>query len=276
MQHKSLECRGLPTAWLDNQRPNKPVLIFIHGFPDSAECWDKQFAELDADFRIIAIQVRGVGGSVAPRGDLSRYRPEAVTLDILDILEHEGLGKASVQIVSHDLGVVHAYHLAETLGPKAVSLTIINGLTVQQLAYRLKNPIQLRKSYYIFFFQLPWLPERILGKAFFAKAHRIGGLSEENYPPHVPKEELHNALNQYRAFVRHELPKTPSKRSKLPCRTLVIWGKDDAFLVPPSFEEFRRYFANATIRILHGNHWLHRQEPATVNPLIREFLLAGS
>lgn len=267
--------RGLKTAWLEAGPEDAPLALFFHGFPDAAECWEYQFQGLSDRYRVIAPYARGAGPSEKATR-LHRYAPDSAALDALAILDEvDPTRKRKVFIVGHDLGSVHAWHMAQLLGRRAAGLVVINGLSVAQMARRWKNPRQLVKSWYMAAMQVPVLPETLF-RAFPARllkyAHKRGGLRPEFRPP-LPKVRaaLEGPLNQYRAFAR-EIPKALlHKTRRLTCPVLVLFGKDDAFLEPPTHEELARDAARLTIRILPGNHWLHRQDHEKVNKLLADF-----
>jgi pimeloyl-ACP methyl ester carboxylesterase len=275
--------RGLNTAWLyaaAPAKPDAPVLLFLHGFPDSPESWSFQLARFAGEFEIVAPYVRGAGPSVAT-AELGRYTPGAVGLDVLQILDTVDPGrKKPVCVVGHDLGAVHAWYVAGVLKQRTAALVVINGLTIKQMAKRLRRPAQLAKSWYIFAMQMPWLPELALGKfakRFVARAHAAGGLTREREPDlEACAGAVTGPLNQYRAFMR-QMPRDLGRRApRLRCPVLILWGHEDAFLVPPTTAEFEADAADLTVRILAGNHWLHREQADEVNKILADFLAAAA
>lgn len=268
--------RGLNTGWLVAGDPAaEAVVILLHGFPDTADCWDFQIDALKRTFRVVAPFVRGAGPS-EPANELGRYAPDSVALDVLEILnEVDPTGTRPVYLVGHDLGSVHAWHLAGLLQKRVGGLVIINGLTLEQFARRLSNPRQLVKSWYIGLMQVPFLPEAVLGRfgrRFLRGAYKKGGLSRDRRPdPEAPEDAIVGPLNQYRAFIRATPKAVKNPRRRLECPVLVIFGEDDAFLEPPTKAELARDAGDLTVRILPGNHWLHRQDPEKINKLLLDF-----
>lgn len=266
--------RGLRTGWLQAGPADAPeVVVFLHGFPDSAASWDHQIAHFAKTHTVIAPYVRGAGPSEKARG-LRRYGRDAFALDVLSILDEvDPKKKRPVHVVGHDLGAAHAWHLAGLLQKRAKSLAIINGLTVGQMLRRWRRPRQLVKSWYIAAMQLPLLPEAMfgaLGQPLVAFAHAQGGLPPERRPDfRTVRGSLTGPLNQYRAFLR-EAPDALARERRLQCPVLVVFGKDDAFLVPPTRQELEADAQRVTIRILPGNHWLHRENPEKINRLLGE------
>lgn len=279
---KRIEVRGLTSAWLeagpDEATDATPIVVLLHGFPDTAASWNYQIDALKVDATVVAPFLRGGGPSEKAPG-LGRYSPDSIGLDTLEILNVvDPTGKRPVLAVGHDLGVMHAWRLAELLQKRLIGLVAINGLTINQMVRRAKSPRQLLRSWYMFLMQVPLLPEA-LAKAvplpLLKFAHGLGGLAPEFRPDAA---ELRGAmvgpLNQYRAFLR-DIPKNLRRAGKrLSCPVLVLWGADDTFLMAPTTDEIERDASRVTIRILKGNHWLHREQAARVNLLIQEFLVA--
>lgn len=280
-EQKSRKIRGLETAWLE-ARPSKerqqdaPILIFLHGFPDTAESWSYQLDHFKGRYWVVAPFIRGAAPS-EPGRDLRRYGTSAIALDHLAILTAVDPTKTRrVFIVGHDLGCVHAWSLARLLGPRAAGLVVINGLTVGQMARRLTAPRQLKKSWYMFLMQIPFFPElavSIAPRKLVALAHAKGELPQEIRPP---LRSLVGAtvgpLNQYRALAR-EIPRSIlTKEARLVCPVLVLWSARDAFLEPINADEIKPDARDVTIRILPSNHWVQRSNPEQINALIAEFL----
>lgn len=272
---KQKSVRGLETAWLEAGPVDGDILLLLHGFPDTAASWSYQTKAFKDRFHVIAPFIRGAGPSEAARA-IQRYGTDGVALDILAILgEVDPRGERRIYLVGHDLGAVHAWHLARLLGQRVAAMVIINGLSLRQMLVRWRHPRQLLKSWYIFLMQLPLVPElavRAAPRAMLSLAHGLGGLPQASRPDAVPlRGALAGPLNQYRAFIR-EIPRLTRRRSpRLTCPVLLLWGADDAFLVPPRAAELAHDATDVTIRIIEGNHWLQREQHEAVNGLIEAF-----
>lgn len=271
--------RGLKTGWLTDGPKDAPLLVFFHGFPDTPESWNRQIAAFATKYRVIAPYIRGAGLSEAA-GDLTRYAPDAVALDVLQMLDEvDPDHKQKIICIGHDLGAVHAWHLAGLLQDRAGGLVIINGLTIRQMLTRWRMPRQLKRSWYIFLMQLPLIPELLVRAApspLRTLAYKLGGLAKAARPEGsgfaiVDRRAMLHPLNQYRAFMR-EVPKVMSRRrQRVPCPVLVLFAENDPFLTPPSYDELSADARRLTVRIIPGNHWLHRDQPERVNKLLARF-----
>ena len=268
--------RGLETAWMEAGEVGKPILLFLHGYPDSPQTWEFQLNHFLRSYHVVAPYSRGAGPSEkAPR--VSRYGGDASALDVLQILKKiDPSGKTPVSLVGHDLGAVHAWNVAALLGPRLQALVIVNGLSLQAMMGRLRSLQQHRRSWYIYAMQLPWVPEavsRAFPQRILKLAHTLGKLPA---PHRLGVDQVENCLehtvNQYRAFVR-DIPKQRRRRlPRLQCPVMVLWGKEDPFLVTPSVAEWEQAAANITTRILPAGHWVHRERAPEVNRLIEKFL----
>lgn len=268
---ETTEFRGLKTAWLRRANPRAPILLLLHGFPDSPATWAAQVAHFRGDFEVLCPYVRGAGPSERAR-ELSRYGLDGIGLDLLQLLLRiDPKGVRPVYCVGHDLGAVHASHLALHLGSRLRRLVLLNGLPLGAMAARWKLPEQHLKSWYIYLMQIPWLPEKAFSlcpKTLLRLARRKGECQDP-----IPEEAdwLVHPLNQYRALARELLGGHSRRVSRIQAPTLVLWGSRDAFLVPPTEDELSPFVSCLRTRIVEGNHWLHREEPKRINGLMEAF-----
>lgn len=267
--------RQLKTAWVTAGPSLGPILYFIHGYPDTPQSWDHQLKFFSDRYQVVAPFARGASPSESSR-HTSRYGLHSQALDHIAILNQIDPTKSrSIILVGHDLGAAQCWFLAPMLGARLKSMIILNGLSVSQMAARLKDPKQHLRSWYIYGMLTPLAP-RIL-RRFSGQlvnfAHRLGKLA----PQHRPSLSgtVNGAVNpakQYKAYVG-ALSKTLNQGApRIKAPVLLLWGKDDPFLLAPKTSELTPFAENATIRILEGNHWIHREHPNHVNRLINEFL----
>ena len=173
---------------------------------------------------------------------------------------------------------MYAWQIAHLLQQRAQGLVVINGVNIKQMARRFKNPAQVAKSWYIFLMQLPKLPEILLqrmGSRLLRLAYYLGKLPREFQPPKkAAMQALVGAIPQYRAFVRESLQHVRQRLPLLQCPTLVIWGKNDLALVPPTMDELEAEVVKPVVRMLEAGHWVHREKSAEVNHIIEKFISA--
>ena len=108
--------RGLDTAWLEGGQDNGPIMLFLHGYPDSPETFEFQFQEFTESYHIVAPYSRGCLPS-AKDDSIERYGHFSQALDVLEILRKVDPSKLrKIVLVGHDLGAAHAWFLAPMLG----------------------------------------------------------------------------------------------------------------------------------------------------------------
>ncbi|MCC7441578.1 MAG: alpha/beta fold hydrolase [Bdellovibrionales bacterium] len=259
--------RGLNTAWIAREpaggaASDRPLLLFLHGFPDAPESWEPQLELFSKEYPVIAPYLRGLEPS-AP-GASSRCSREAVADDVVDILNHAPEARAGgvsrpVIVIGHDIGGMHAWHLARRLGPRLRGLVVLNGPSLEQMAARITWPRQVVRSWYIFLFQVPLLAERIFRQF-------QGGTGTP-----TPGRAVEPLIEHYRQAAR-EMPRALIRRPpKLEAPVLCIWSAHDRFLEIPTRAELERQAEDFELHVVKGNHWVHHRHPERVNPLLEKF-----
>ncbi|MDQ2912036.1 MAG: alpha/beta fold hydrolase, partial [Chloroflexota bacterium] len=208
-----------------------PLVVLLHGFPETSRAWRKQVPALAKRFRVVAPDLRGFGASDKPKG-IAAYRSSVVADDIVALIHAFGVERAHV--VGHDWGGGVAWAVA-TLHPEAVDRLVVLNCPhpkVMQKALR-SNWTQIRKSWYIFFFQLPWLPEWRLGrdggktiKNSLRRSSKPGTFTDADLDEYARAFSAPGAataaINYYRAAARSRVP-----TQKIGAPTLLIWAEDD-------------------------------------------------
>jgi len=255
-----------------------PLVLLLHGFPETSHAWRKQIPVLAKRFRVVTPDLRGYGRSEKPRG-IDSYRTSTLAEDIAALVHEFGTERAHV--VGHDWGGGVAWSLA-ILRPETVNrLAVLNcpHPAIMQRALR-SNWTQIRKSWYIFAFQLPWLPEWALSRS-GAKALK-DSLRRSSKPGTFSETDLDEyaraftapgaataALNFYRAALRSRLP-----AAKIKAPTLLIWAEDD-FALGMELTLGMDDLFETTPRVEYvpdTSHWVMEERPEVVNRLLLEFL----
>lgn len=260
-----------------------PPVVLLHGFPELWYGWRKQIGPLaEAGFRVIVPDQRGYNTSDKPRG-VAAYRVETLASDVAGLLDTLQLERASV--VGHDWGAVVAWWLALVRPERVSRLAILNvPHPAVMRRHLLSSPRQALRSWYVFFFQVPGLPERFLARDGFAnlaravRGGRRGSCNDQDLAVYREAWAQPGALtamvNWYRAALRSSGTRLPGLRVSV--ETLVLWGERDRFLgkemAAPSVALCNRgrleLFEAAT-------HWLQHDEPAAVNDRLVRFLGSG-
>lgn len=260
------------------------LVVLLHGFPELWYGWRHQIGGLaGAGFRVLAPDQRGYNLSAKPRG-VSAYRIDRLAGDVVGLIRASGRERAC--LVGHDWGAAVAWWTALAHPERVERLAILNvPHPAVMRRHMLRNPAQRRRSWYIFFFQLPWLPELWLRRRGFRVAERSvrgtarpGAFSDEDMDRYREAwgrpRALTSMLHWYRAALRRRPPAPESLRVRQP--TLVLWGMRDRFLGPEMIEPSLELCDRAeAVRFGEATHWLQHEEPAAVNSLLVEFLGGG-
>jgi pimeloyl-ACP methyl ester carboxylesterase len=256
-----------------------PLVLLLHGFPETSRAWRKQMPALAQRFRVVAPDLRGFGASDKPKG-IAAYRTSVVADDIVALIHAFGAERAHV--VGHDWGGGVAWTLA-TLHPEAVDrLVVLNCPHPAVMARALRsNWTQIRKSWYIFAFQLPWLPEwslrrggaKALKDSLRRTAKRPDTFSDADLDAYAHAFSASGAataaINYYRAAARSRVA-----LGKIKAPTLLIWAVDDFALGIELTKGMEGLFENPPRieYVLDTGHFVMEERPEVVNRLLLEFL----
>ncbi len=255
--------------------PKKPLALLLHGFPQSSHAWLSELDRLEKQgFYVAAPDMRGYGKSEKP-SSVSAYKGARLALDVKEIIE--GLGKKSASVASHDWGAVVAW-AAASLHPEVFDkLIIINGPHPDRIKKLLKtNGDQRKRSWYIFFFQLPLLPEMFMRNEKTMNKVLRGAtpetFSEEEISYYREAARAPGAaramINYYRASARYGLPRLPNVKAP----TLVLWGEQDVALSPKLLDDLDKHVENLKIQMLPtASHWVIEDAPNEVHAAISSF-----
>lgn len=257
-----------------------PVLL-LHGFPEFWWGWRHQIGALaGAGRRVIVPDQRGYGLSDKPDG-IGAYRTDRLAADVVGLADALGLGRFA--LVGHDWGGVVAW-TAAALNPGRVDrLCVMNAPHPDNWGpYALRHPSQALRSFYVGVFQLPRLPEAMLGGANFRALRR--SLVESSRPGTFTPEDLDRyaeawgrpgaltaMLNWYRALRFRPARALP----RVEPETLVLWGVQDRFLERGLAAEAAALCRSARIRELRATHWVQAEEAEAVNAALVAFLGGG-
>ena len=260
-----------------------PLILLLHGFPECWYAWRYQLPALaEAGYRVVAPDLRGYNLSDKPRG-VHAYRMECFIGDVKGLIQT--LGEDRAVVVGHDWGGVIAWQLAISEPQMVKKLIILNAPHPQRYLEALKTPGQLLRSWYVLFFQLPWLPELMIRSFGFA------GLRQRllNEPVHADAFDevtvkvyqralaqpgaLTAALNYYRAGFRSLVRGLRPNIQPIEMPTLVIWGEQDRYLGADLLEGLEPWVKDLTVeRFADASHWVQAEVPERVNERMLQFL----
>lgn len=252
-------------------------VILLHGFPEFHYTWRHQMRALaERGFQAIAPDQRGYYLSDKPKG-VASYATSKLVGDVIGLAD--ALGLERFRLVGHDWGGGVAWLVAAFHPERVERLAILNAPHVR-LYRRNLDLEQAMRSWYMFFFQLPWLPERRFGTPDALARAILGSTRNKSaFPPEVlaPLQQAWtmpgvatSAIHWYRAAVRYPPRRIPKIRSK----TLVLWSERDAFLSPRLLNGIEHVCED--YRIVHlpdASHWVNQEEPERVNEHLIPFLV---
>jgi pimeloyl-ACP methyl ester carboxylesterase len=259
--------------------------LCLHGFPECNYSWRHQLPLLaDLGYTAWAPNLRGYGGTSRP-ARVRDYRMRHLLDDVAGLID--AAGARETLLIGHDWGGAIAWVFAlAKIRPleRFIAMNLPHPLLFER---GLRTPRQLRRSWYIFFFQLPWLPERFLGAD---GARRVSGTirstarQKDRFPGEVLDVYRKNAaspgairamLAYYRAYLRYpadgELRRAIHRRLETP--TLMIWGEEDTALGKELTFGTDELVDDLTLRYLPGvSHWVQQEAPETVNAMIEAWI----
>ena len=264
--------------------PDDPLVVLLHGFPEFWYEWHNYFDPLvEAGYRVVVPDQRGYNRSQKP-DDLNAYSIDTLSADVVGLIETAG--RESAHVVGHDWGAAVAWDLALRY-PKAVDrLGIVNvpHPTVFQRTLT-ADLTQLRNSWYMFFFQLPIVPEWTTHRnqfAFFVNtmedSSRPETFAEQDFRRYRQawscEDAVGSMINWYRALFRRQND-PPQEQVEAP--TVVIWGENDQALVPRMAEESVQYCSDGYVeRFPDATHWVPHEYPDRVAALLLTHFDAGT
>lgn len=256
-----------------------------HGFPECNYSWRDQMPLLARmGYTVWAPNLRGYGESSRP-GRVSDYRIRHLVDDVAGLID--AAGAKETLLIAHDWGGAIAWLFALAEIRPLERLIVLNIPHPRLFRRGLRTWRQLRRSWYIFFFQLPWLPEALLGAN---GARRVSGMirgsaaRKDRFPGEVLEVYRKNAdqpgairamLAYYRAYIRYGVDKDLARAvySKLETPTLMIWGEEDTALGQELTIGTEELVSDFTFRSLPGvSHWVQQEDPDTVNAMIEAWI----
>jgi pimeloyl-ACP methyl ester carboxylesterase len=254
-----------------------PVVVLLHGFPQSNSSWDAVIAGLTAEgFRCLAPNQRGYspGARPARRRD---YRTAELVDDVGALIDASGAER--VHLVGHDWGAIVAWALAAELPSRLASVSPISVPHPAAFVKAILTSKQALASWYMAVFQLPRVPERLLLRRNGASSRLQTFLEQGGLTPDAAARDaqamaepgaLTAALNWYRA-----MPFSGGRRigQKITVPTMYVWSDNDAALLDKAAKASGDYVsADYRFETLHGvSHWIPEERPDTVAGLLLDW-----
>ena len=264
-----------------------PIVLCLHGFPDNAGSFRHQLPALaEVGYRAISLTLRGYEpGSIPGDGD---YTMETIATDILAVID--SLNTGPVHLIGHDWGAAVAYVAAAAAPERFKSLTVMAVPHAGRFAREgLRIPKQLRLSWYMGFFNIPWLSDWVVQRQDYAFIRKLWRDWSPGWQPEpgVLDDVIHTlsqpgvrsaALGYYRAAlsIKALLVSAAEAHYPVPVPTLAMSGERDGCIASDVFEQLmvEQDFPKGLIfsRIAEAGHFLHQEQPGQVNRKIVDWL----
>jgi len=283
LEHSYIKTNGIQLHLMQSGPKSGTPVVLLHGFPEFWYGFRKQIPALaKAGCRVITPDQRGYNLSDKPRG-VKAYNMRELVNDVIGLID--ALNYEKVNLVGHDWGAAVAWMLAIWHPERVHRLGIINvPHPVVMRRFLLRDLEQIRRSWYIFFFQLPWLPEAGMRAGNWRGAARamrgsgkIHAFSNEDIEKYKQAWSQPGALtamlNWYRAAARYQPKITNDMRIHIP--TLILWGAKDFALSRRMARPSLDYCDDGRLIFFpEATHWVQHEEPDEVNRHLLEFIFS--
>lgn len=259
--------------------PDGFPVVLLHGFPEFWYSWRFQIPALAAaGYRVIAPDQRGYNLT----DKTGPFTMKTLIDDVRDLLD--ALKIETCYLVGHDWGGPPAWGMAAQHSDRVSKVVTLNGPHPRAYSEAfLAHPKQILKSWYIYFFQLPWLPEKFLSARDFAVIDYVFDDIPVEYMTIEDRRKYKEAYSEpgaltamlgwYRALPgQYMRRKIVDAEWRVSVPALVIWGEKDMFLVPGVNDALDKHVAKVEIHYIpESSHWTQMHAPDEVNRLLLEF-----
>ncbi len=260
-----------------------PLMLLLHGFPECWYSWRHQISQFSKNYKVVAIDMRGYGKTDRPKGK-KNYTIDVLVEDVKGLVA--ALGYKKCVLVGHDWGAIVAWYAAmnsESCVDSYVEKLIVMNVPHPQCYMDNLNFNQVLRSWYIWMFQLPVLPELYLKSNDFKwitnqfkSAVNPEAFSETDFNAYKDNAAQPGALTAMINYYRN-LPAEMMKREIRPIiqvPTLMLWGEKDQYTSKNSIRGTEKYVKNLELKFLPDcSHWTQQDCPKEVNQHMHEFLV---
>jgi epoxide hydrolase 4 len=279
--HSMIQTNGIHLHVVQAGPQDGPLVLLLHGFPEFWYGWRHQIPYLvDKGYRVWAPDQRGYNISDKPKG-VKNYSLDLLAGDINGLIDASGREK--IYLVGHDWGGAVAWWTVLKYPQRIQKLVILNAPHPAVSAHTMRHdPEQRRKSRYVLFFQLPWLPEMLssannwrVATESLTNTSAPGTFTEEDFDYYreawSQPGAVTNMLNWYRAVFQAQPSSPPSPRVSVPTR--ILWGARDPFLIREAPKMSLEFLDNGELFYFESaTHWIQHEEAERVNHHLSEFL----
>jgi epoxide hydrolase 4 len=284
-RHGNAQVQGvrLHYAEPDVDIEGRPLVLFLHGFPELWYAWRHQLPALAAaGFRAVAPDLRGYNRSDKPKR-VSDYRVEVLADEIAALIQ--ALGHEKAVVVGHDWGGVVAWFFAMRHPSLLERLVVMNAPHPHHFLTMMGDPDQLRHSWYILFFQLPGLAELAFRRNDFAAMRTVFRRDTER-PEAFTEHDIERyasawrgntrtMMNYYRAVLRRNPLALRETLRPIDRPVKIIWGSRDRHLLTRYAEPPAKWVWDLEMDLIDdASHWVQNDRPDRVNASLLDFLRA--
>jgi NAD(P)-dependent dehydrogenase (short-subunit alcohol dehydrogenase family)/pimeloyl-ACP methyl ester carboxylesterase len=268
---------------------SRPVVVLVHGYPDSKEVWSGVAEQLADRFHVVLYDVRGHGRSGAPARLKGGFTLEKLTEDFLAVADAVSPDRP-VHLVGHDWGSVQGWEFAtvDATEGRIASFTSISGPSLDHFGLwirrRVRRPTPRRaaqvlgqgaKSWYVYALHTPVLPELawrgVLGRQWPKMLARAEKVPSDGYPTASLPQDAARGAWLYRDNVRRRLGSPrPDAYARVPVQ--LVTPTQDAFLSERLYDDLDRWVQELTRRTLPAKHWVPRSRPDQLARWITDFV----
>ncbi|XP_049837049.1 epoxide hydrolase 4-like [Schistocerca gregaria] len=279
-EHRYAQLKDLKIHYVEKGDKSHPLMLFVHGYPEFWYSWRHQIKEFSRDYWTVAMDMRGFGDSDKPEGK-QNYKIDLLVEDIRNLVQ--ALGREKFTLVAHDWGgvvgwafvfkyyhMLNNYIILDAPFPDAWSNMVFS------------DKDQFLKSWYVFFYQLPFLPELALRLDDFGIFDTIFRMYAK-VP--IKKEEIEAykytfgkpgaltpPVNYYRALMEAPWHQPSPPRGKPLPPGLFLFGEKEFALSFDFLSHARDQIGVPTAIVKEAGHFVQQENPEEVNRLIRDFL----
>jgi pimeloyl-ACP methyl ester carboxylesterase len=270
------------------------LALCLHGFPEAWFSWRHQMPLLaKLGYRVWAPDLRGYGDTDRPRR-VKDYATDRLVEDVGALVDASG--SKDVTLISHDWGGMVGWHYAmkesarradgtrQSARPPLSRFVAMNIPHPRLFQEALRKPFgpQLLRSWYIFLFQLPRVPEWYLARHDYRAirgAFRSMAVDKSRFPKelldlYARSASSPGALSAMVAYYRAALRYPPTGGfPKIEAPTLLVWGEEDTALGKELTYGTDRYVSDLTTRYVPDcSHWVQQEKPDEVNAILESWL----
>ncbi len=262
---------------------DRPVIVLVHGYPDTHAVWDRLVEQLSAEFRCVRYDVRGAGASSRPKRS-SAYRLHELQADFEAVINWAS-PNAPVHVIAHDWGSIQSWEPVTDprLASRIASFTSISGPCLDHAGHWLRSQWhadraaltrQMRKSWYMAAFHLPLLPA-LAWHAWLAK--RWPDMTRRLEGQALPANESlardgAHGIKLYRANIVARLLRPRERIARAPVQ--IITPLRDPFVGPGFVRGLERWVDDLTVTPIDASHWVVQTHPREIASHCAEFIRA--